>query len=514
MPRFAVEIPEVWESITRPVVMQVTRDMFTSLGVPQDTPIMYVGGGISTPQPGSTLDDHGKVKNTFPTKTKFKIEVSEDYPEADALSMAVFRPEQNHVFMDSDLGIYVKPAYQRAEVTITVTYRTSDRTDAELWQNKEKRIVGRGKDDYLTDVTYHYPIPPSVMVILCELHRMREENKGYGEPIGKWLKDHFSPKFTTISNQAGNGETVVIRENQVSITGWFDFGHTPPQFQQDGEGGAWETDFTFKFFYDKPETVVMDYPLMIHNNIVGPQFRDDSKPYSFEEDFILQPSLSKSLFQKFGYPERAKLAWQARPGLPIPHFDDWLPDHELPVTQCITRLLLQVDPADKRAIINLADLGNWKFKTTALAYMLSDRTFITSPRESVFSLTLHRKQELMDISKLQVTQGLDVFYQEDLDERQYYHLVVSVLTDLTYLSLGALRRLSAHGAFAIDYLKMLDPSMVTSGKLPILLPGGEVNFNQLREAAMYAAQRRYLEKAPTQARWNLVGSFVIQADRR
>lgn len=469
MPKIALEVPETIESVTRPIVMQVIRQISESIGIPQDIPITYPGDALSVPQTGSTLDP-AKQPNVFGYSQKYHIEVEETYPEDYALSSVVFRPEQLTFFSDEALDVYMKPAYQRTEVNISVRYRTTDRTQAETWINTVKRKVGRGRQDMLLNVDYHYPIPPALIVMLCQIHEMREANQPYNEDIGAWMRRCFTPRFTVIANQAGKHETFVIRENQMRILGYYDFAYNPPVFDRSNDGGAWIVSFTYRFSYDKCEQIVLQYPLMIHNQVMPREFRDDRKPYELS-DVYGEAGLSTSVFDRIHDQRDRPGAWRGRVGLAIPYYDDWLPDFEYPGTQSLTRLLIQVDPADKKALVNLTSLGNWVFHPLAIEYMKDVPANLTRLYESVFNVTMHRRYQLMDTTKIQVNADLDFFYEDDLDEREWYHLHVSLLNDITLLSPTAKQTFCNHGEFARAIIASLDPRLATA-VVPYPLPEG------------------------------------------
>jgi hypothetical protein len=514
MPKYSLEVPEVMESIMRPAVMAVVREFMAGIGIPTDTPIQFIDKGGSAPQSGSTLTANTNESVRLSRTNKFIIDVIEDYPEDMAQSAVVLRPEDPVFFKDDALQVYLKPAYQQVEYRINVKYRTEDKTTAELWQNRMKRKIGRGKDDDLHDVQYHFPIPPVFIIMLCEIHRMREAVAPYGETLGDWLKACFTERFTTISDQAGKNPTLVIRENQTNIIGWYDFGKSPPTPEKETDTGAYSVSFQYVFRLDKPEAVVIQYPLMIHNQLMARKFREDGKPFELE-DIIRAPNLSQYEFEKIAkqYPP----TWAARPGIAIPHYDDWLPSIEIPGTQSIVRLLLQVDPLNPTHLVNLESLGNWEFKDYAIAYMRECAQFMCVPRESVYSLTLHRNWNMMDQSKIQVITnqgGIDLLYEDDLELREWYHLHVSMLFDLSQLTDRALALLFKHGQFAIELMKVIYPDMDQDYLDSLLRGDGSVSILPYRQLIEQVSLRRYQDRAPGRWQWGLVGTFVIQTHRR
>jgi len=110
-------------------------------------------------------------------------------------------------------------------------------------------------------------------------------------------------------------------------------------------------------------------------------------------------------------------------------------------------------------LINLTSIGDWQFDPDAILYMKDTPTAITQLKESVFYTTLHRRYQLMDTAKISVDSDLNMFYEDELDEREYYHLHVSLMTDLVALSIDAIDRFCKHGKFAIKLMMRLDPTL-------------------------------------------------------
>jgi hypothetical protein len=512
MPQLILPVPETLESVSRPVALQVLRQISQQLQIPQNIQIIFPGDALAIPYIGSTLAKD-TVPQRFNVEQRYRVDIEETYPEGYGLSTRFGQPDDFFFFYDKALGVYIKPSYQRVEMKLNVTYRSTSRTDADLWENRTKKKVSQGQQDHLLEIGYHYPLPASAIGLLCQIYDMRQANKPYDDDIGKWMRQCFSPKFSVISNLAGRQETFVIRENQIRILGWFDFDHSPPKFDRSVDAGAWDASFTYTFSFDKCETVVMRYPLMIHNQIMPHVFRDTTKVKEIT-DIIAQGSVSTEAFNRISHLGRAPATWTLPPGIPVPVDDDWLPEIEPPNTTNLMRLLLQVDPADPKALVNLNSLGEWRFDVKTRNYMKACGNNLRDLYESVFKIDLYRNKEYMNSKLIMIDDDLNLHYDEALDEREYYHLTISLMYDLALLSDAAKRLLSIHGGFTIKLLMVLDPSIAKSGRLPKLLPDGSISMLDLIAALKYLSQQRYPGGIDGRQSWYLVGHYVINANRK
>lgn len=462
MPKVCLETPEVNESVSRPVAMQVVRQMATRLGIPSDINVRYLGSSVSLAVPGSTLDDHGAA-NRLPPDQRITIECTEEYAEDYTLTTPVMRPEHTAVFADIPLGVFCTPVYQRITVAVSVTLTANDRITADTWIGTMRRRSTQGVGEMLHLVDYHYPLPHQYLVILTALHQLRESQGGYNQTIGEWLQQCLTPRATTIYDQAGGNPTLVVREQQVGILGWYDW-TVPPKSEKDSDSGSFSSSFTYTFSYDRTDSTVLEYPLMVHNQLLDARFYAPTKPYEME-DQPLRGGLSTMILRNWTYEARASYAWRCRPGIPIPQFDDWLPDDN-PHHLNLLRIMIARDPANPHDVLSLTDLGVYSLHDETLDYMRQYPVGLTRDGESMFVVQLWDGRTPINPDNLIIGQNLAISTIYPLDVRRQYHLTVSLLRDVRRLSKGAIQRLSKHGELAVTTLSLLDPYLVDARPLP------------------------------------------------
>lgn len=463
MPKVCLETPEVSECISRPVAMQVIRQMATRLNIPNDISVRYLGMSTALAVPGSTLDDHGAT-NRLPADQKLTIEVTEEYVEDNTLTTAVMRPEHEVVFADSALRVYCTPVYQRIQVAINVTLIATDKTSADTWISNMRRRSTQGIAETLHLVDYHYPIPQPFIVILGAIHDLRESNAGYGQTIGEWLQQCLTPRATTIVDQAGTNHTLVVNEGQVGIVAWFDW-TVPPKSERENDSGTYSASFTYTFHYDRVESSVLEYPLMVHNQLLDARYYSPIKPYEMTDN-NLRASLSTAIMRNWTYEARASFAWRGRPGIPIPQFDDWLPPEDKKVLGLL-RIMLAKDPSNPNLLLNLTDLGVYSLHAATLDYMRQFPAGLVRDGESLFTVQLWDGLNPVASTELIVNYDLTISTIRPLDTRRPYHLTVGLIKDLRTLSKAAIQRLTKHGELAITVLSLLDPYLVDVRPIPL-----------------------------------------------
>lgn len=509
MPKVSVEIPEVYESISRPVAVEVMRHLFKITGIPQDTRVQYIGKGeLSVPKAGTTLDKEPSVR--FPSETKFSIDVTEEYWQEAPVNQANLRPEHQVIFADPELDIYIKPVYQITEVSMTVTARFRDKVSAIKWRDGVRKLVSAGRVENLHEISYHFPLPLEFIVILSKLHEMREAVDGYGDAIGDYLKNHLTERFTVLTNQAGNHPTIAVKERQAGVIGWFDFGDQPPDPEKNNEDGTFLASFDYRFLYEKCVACSMQYQLMVHNQLVPADYRDESKPYEIG-DRASYKSLTRTLLDKQS--ETYPRSYEAALGMAIPHFDDWLPNTRMRNTTDLLRIMLQVDIQKPTEIVSLKELGYYEFDADAIAYMEEFPDGLLMQGECIFQCVLYRrwwakKQDLMTIDSNLVLNSV-----EPLTVRENWHLIVGLNFDVEMLSKSAKERLRRHGVFARKLFSVLMPGIQDTDYYPPIAADGSLRKKEFDDAIQVISEQKFYQRAPGEYRHRTVGNFVIESKR-
>lgn len=437
MPNIFLTIPESHANITRPVTTKIAKDLLAIMGIPTDTSILYPSHHGTTYQTGSTLTP-GTEPNEFAHDRRFQLEVTEEYVEDNTLTTAIHRPENVVIFHDPHLDVIVRPIYTTVEVSVRVNFRSPDKTSADQWRADCRLRASDGRAELLHTVDYHYPIPSETLVILHEIHRLRENVSGYGEDLKAWFTQYMTQRRTVLTTQAGTEARLVIAERQVGVLGWFDFTTAPVVGQGDGSSAAFTTGFEYRFRYDKVTGCQMHYPLMIHNQVIGSRYRD-REPIYRPENYHRIPSFSKYSMDTIANDRKAREGVLME-GFGYPYFDDWLPLRQPAKLRSVLRFMLSVGD-DPHEVINLAALGPFSFDPVILRYLTKNAEYLHIPGESMILLTLFDGDLPKQPTALTCDAALNVRTTQPLNPRNRYHLQVGLLTDLTQLSPDAVDRL-------------------------------------------------------------------------
>lgn len=526
MPLYSLPLEEIVESIQRPVAINVLRDLLTQMSLPEDSKLMFKGRGNQFFYEGSDyfnkryINDHNRYEGDSLTYVEFE----EEDNDKTLLSTSVWRPEQRAVFNDPKLGILIWPSLVSKHATLSITL-TGTEKQVERWRAVLKRKTAQGVIDLNHVVTYHYPIPMYYMIALIEAHKLRESNAGYGDELGDYLKKHFIDSYTVITNPGGKGSLFVIKENQLPIQGYFDFGDNPPKEEKENDSTLFSLTFDYHYWYDRPETMSMKMPLTIHNQAIPPKFIKTNR-IPFELDYIVKTgSYSQLAFDHFRFTNIKTSAVSRRPGVPIPYFDDWLGDCKAPPGyETLTRPLIKQRPEMPNRVVDLQGLGYWQINPIAQKYLRDTCSKTNKPYSNLFLIGLYEKDQYRDLSTLKLLPDLTMECSVPLEPREYYHMTLSLLMDISRLNDEGRDDLLKHPCIFVYWLSLIAPELVTKYALEKFLEqceltdGGAEDGDDKPDIPIDKIiddldKDHEIKHNPGKVMWYLVGGFSVFAHR-
>lgn len=516
MPKVTMELDNIHDTINRPVNIAIAKQIAERIGFdPTTVPEMANVNGAMAVR-GSDIETDSR-QNKFIGTNRASIEISEAYVDRSLMTSNVDWTEHQTIFRDERLGLYVSPHYRKMEVTVQMTIREHDRTRAVAMHSAMQTRIDKTVFNTVHDVKYNYNIPGSVMVLLMDTYRRREHLGGYGENLAKWFNDCFCKQWRITTASNGMGATVTIGEGQIRISGWFEDDPTPPIWEAYGDKeGAWTTTVNYKFWYDKPEVLVVTYPYITHNQMVPREYIDIEQPNWFGTIGARQ-SQTENVLQAFTPQFGYENSWLHNPGIPIPSWDDWLmptvtiTPHYMNMFRFMT--VLNYDPpttVDLHTLINFETdiLPDWTVWPEAIAYLKATHAKATLPYRNVFTVQIYRWDNLMDMKRTYLDADLNVGYLDELSVRDNHHVVFNFLTDPSLLTRDAIIDLSRHWCFGYKWFQVLWPNIIK--KFPLPDSTCMCDPSLIYEIIEEMNKELELVAAPPKPKWPLVGSFVIK----
>lgn len=454
MPNISLPTTEVNSSVIRPAILDIVRQVKEITKIPKDARVSFVGELEAAYQKGSAMTQGTGDRVDLPFTDKVTIEVESEFNETNVLSAAVRQTEHAPIFNDPSLGVVIKPIYAKYDFSINFTFRSDSETDGSNWRNAIKSHISMMRDVNMHDITYHYVVPKEYVAILTEIHRLRENVEPYGDDLETYLSTHSTTRMTAISNQSGSQRELGVAEKQIRILGLYDFNISPPKQSRDEAGSAWNTTFTYRVSFDVPVMVNMNYPIMIHNQMLTYPYIDDETSYNLD-NVDKRYSLGTGDLSHFESNVDTDKAMKRSQVVRIPVFDEFVPTSQVHATQPMFTALCSVDETNKKILLNLKDLGDFSLDPDVIKFLTEEYQYLTLPYKSIFHISLYKWSALSTDKRIYVDSQLNVQARDDLSLRANHRVVFSAVTDISMVDRKALFRLKNHREAAIKVLKAI-----------------------------------------------------------
>lgn len=454
MPTFIQEVPELDICVRRPVINDVLTDLFRQTNInTQELKIYQMGRTVAIPQLNSTLDESVN-KERLQTDTRVEVSMQEEI--TNLTISPILYPNNISVFHDEALQVSVVPTMVPTKTSINVRFVCRSRVEAMNWLGSIRRQVSQRMFNPIHTVNYYYPIPMEHMYALSKIHEMRETVAGYGDTFGEWLKQKFNHRFSVITNSAGRGAQFVIREQQTNVIGYYEFGEEVEKPDKNDGNGSYSVEFTYTFHYERPENVIIKYPIVIHNQIVPEEIRDDRQVEDTHPDNYYLTN-DAAAFHSFSFSQQNVPAYKAFAGLPVPHFDDWYPKHKQLYYENMVRVSSQISPNHLRWVGNIDQVRPYYFAPHVIAYMKSRPQAMVYRRQHLFTVSVHRWDNLWDTQGLIIDPDLKVSSPVDMNLRDMWHMNIDICYDISVLSDEGLKDLCEHPKVLEDWVDVFRP---------------------------------------------------------
>lgn len=462
MPNISTVVTETKQSVMRPVILDVVRQLMSITKIPSTVPILYPDDIDKVAQIGSTIGEENSDSQLFPNSDKIFIEVAEDYDVTNMSSSPMTGDEYVPIFADPKLGIYLRPIYSKDEVSITFKFSATSKSMALRWRDDIRMRTSGGRDINLHTVKYHYIVPSDLIKVLREIHRLRETQEGYGESFDEYLRANSTERLTFVTNLSGSLVEPAIAETQMRIQGLFDFQAVPEKITAEDNSDCWVGSFTYNFFFDKPIACNLRYPVMVHNSVLTTDFRPAEQAYNLDEQL---PSYSKSFnaFNSFDCSNQIRRHLNPYQTITIPSFDEFMPGSIQSGTVSIFNALCQISLNDKRNLLNLRDTGDASIDQSILDFIEAvEYRYITKPYQSILNISLYKFGNLMEHSLIDCSAGLDILSVKDLSLRDTHRIRFSLVADISYLRPESLLRLKNYPKAFVKIFSAINESLANN----------------------------------------------------
>lgn len=442
MPNISMTLPETIQSITRPIVFDIIDQVQAITKIDKTADIFFPGDTGKMQTPGTNFDSTDPRFAKFSTGSYLFIEVEEDFEPDVIRSTAVNQREHLPVFVDKDLGVHIAPVYATTNITINFKYRTASKTEAFRWRDDMRTRISQARDINLHDLTYHYSLPVPILEIIEAVYDKREAFLGYGQTLEEYVISHATDRLTLIGDLVAKSAQLAISETQARVIGMFTFDSLPDKPERDDDSGCWVVSFGYKFSYEKPIACNAKYPVIVHNQILPPEFvLFNNKSYDLDK---INKSYSGSIAALNAFEATTVMNNRVDPNaiIRLPNFDDYVLPSVVHGTGSIFIALAEVDINDSKTLFNLNELGDIIIDSDILNFIKTvEYPYICNLYQSIIHISLYRNNYLASAGTLECDASLNIKAKAPLDLRKQYRARFSLVVDLTLLGKPAIDRL-------------------------------------------------------------------------
>ena len=462
MPFFTTPLPETYLSITRRVARSALSSLFTLTTLPKEkTQVSFSG------ESGQSLIWNSKMKNFFRANDDFNqklgnygklmVEIKEETVEEHGLVMESVHDRYVPLFQSKRIHeCQVKPVYDKTRITLSCTWRSENREDADIFRNDFRHHIADGRAEVPIEVQYLVFLPKATMALLHHVYQLQENQAGYGISFKDWLAEGSFGNIKQVTNLKGEEDAFVIEERQIMVFGKFDF-TTPPERSRKDQGTAHEVTFDFVIEYEKPIEVVTFYPLMVHNQLIHEMFRP--KPAYDIGRIPAHRDVLRYVSDKLYWSNKQLNEPNRHSAIVLPEYDPWVVPKE-PIEVTLATTVIELDKDDLTLLMNVHDfeeVGACQYSRNLKRYMWIYNEFITDMRESPFYFALYEGDKRLSPSGYRIAPDGEIRALQPLDLRKQYHVVIGFLMDWRRLSENAIRRLCSIPWMLDEFLQVLHP---------------------------------------------------------
>lgn len=443
MPTVSLTLPDISQSVFRPVVIDVVTQLKQWTKIDENVPIFYKNEAGQLFTAGSSMDAKDDRNMLSEAIRRLDVSAEEVYAEDQQITDVSGRLGNFPVITDDKLGVWFAASPTSSTVTLEMEFRTRSKEEARRWRDDVTIRYIQGRYALEHQVKYSYNLPAPAWNLLVEIWRKREAVAGYGETFSEYLKRVGTNRLIPISNEVGTQQQITVAESQDRIQGFFSFTNNPDKADYDKETGTHIIRFQYTFTYQRPSGLDLHYPISVHQQLLDARFID----FVTKRPEVDDRAHTRSQFlwgaKQFEKGEIQRMMKPRAPFIRIPEFDQFPTNYAFPGTAAYL-IVLCLQGKDETLAFNMKELGDIVIDRDILDFLKTEYIHIGKPGKSIFHFDVYRGKDLCALPAVTMDQDLNIHFNMEIDLRKQYRVRCAVYTDLSYIDKAALERLCAH----------------------------------------------------------------------
>lgn len=445
MTRFSLFATE--ETVTRPVLIIVSNAIKELLGINKNVYTKYdVKDSIILKK-----TKLGNIKIDNNTREEMLYIESTEVPFDDhELALIPIRPDFRPIYYDEDIGAKFQPIHHPRRVNLRVKYLSRSKAGIYALTDRLKLYTANDGMYNQLDLIYHYSIPGHVGRLIGEINHLKNKRLETALTLEEYINSTFDNRVDIANSIDGEvmKQDLIIRESQTGIEGYItdDLSALFPEYQDDD--ATWGVEFEYTFVYEKPVSILLQYPLVIYNSMISKEYRIFQKEKKRSKD-AYRTARSSDLY-KLVEPDRTFKIRDDNYYLTIPEVDNDKISAPPTFYARMFSVLILVNEENKKELFKLSEIPKIKFRDHVLKYLLENECkYINTKFAGLFYIELYKDQD-RDTNKVILDEDGTLRTEYDMDMKSTYRVVFNVLTDLNLLNKNALRRVKSYFQEELD----------------------------------------------------------------
>lgn len=263
------------ETVGRPIHNSVINDVKKLLVIDKDTKVF-----MDEFEPNTSVD-RSKDKlgqsrsNNAPRDEYMIVEIAEDSSEGFDLNLVNNTPGTYPVYYDSEINAKILPVLHKRDITMTIKYVNKSKSKVNAVLNRV-RLMSSSDGMYKTHaLEYHYGIDTYVLGLVSNINDLKNLRLPQAVELEEYIQATFDNRVDYVNSLDGNVNkmSIAIREAQLEVIGYItgDVSNLKKEF--DESTSTYSISLEYKFSYDKPIALLMQYPIIVFNTPIDKRYR-------------------------------------------------------------------------------------------------------------------------------------------------------------------------------------------------------------------------------------------------
>jgi hypothetical protein len=263
MPRVIVPLNNTDNTVTRLIIKSAMEQLLYHLNITTMEDIIYIPR--ASKQNAQPQQHRPNEPIRLDTEELIKVEYEELF-DVDNRDITKYQMEYPAIFNEPKLGIKVYPTYARSKITLTVTFASKSYDRALQWLINFRRALQLSVATATLNLEYTYTIPDEILAYIVQAHTLSENVAGYGTDLKTFVNTNFCERGLEIrSNGVGKSKLIMAIKN-TGVAGIYD--EIPEKIEQQKEPPLTNFTFSYYFFYDRADGLILEYQHYIHNQLM------------------------------------------------------------------------------------------------------------------------------------------------------------------------------------------------------------------------------------------------------